>query len=397
MRRDHMKYLTLIRAIALLHQHQRPVKTARGVSYIEATREDIATADRLMEELLAPFARRTAAADAQAALADRSKWWTAANGFRFSRRDVRDHTGWGHTQLKIHLHRLEEMEYLAIHHGGRGQSFVYELNWSGSGRREAGVKTAPKRGDGGGWSASRNPHEQRSKRRFRSEIMKKAHIRGRDENSRTYPYRARRCCSKNTARICEAKNYSEYTIRVQRVHIGFFIDWAAERGITEPVEVTRTLLEQYRSHVFHYRKKNGEPLGFTSQQNRLVPLRIWFRWMAREHYILHNPASELELPRTGFRLPKAVLTAEEAEQILSQPNIDDPLGLRDRAILETLLLDRHAPLGAGALETVRPRHRARDRDHPPGQRQKGPQHSARRPRRAVGTKVSQEAGRAVPS
>ena len=53
MRRDHMKYLTLIRSIALLHQHQRPVKTARGVSYIEATREDIQTADRLMDELLA--------------------------------------------------------------------------------------------------------------------------------------------------------------------------------------------------------------------------------------------------------------------------------------------------------------------------------------------------------
>ena len=65
MRRDHMKYLTLIRAIALLHQHQRTVKTERGVSYIEATRDDIATADRLMKELLRAFARRTAAADAR--------------------------------------------------------------------------------------------------------------------------------------------------------------------------------------------------------------------------------------------------------------------------------------------------------------------------------------------
>jgi hypothetical protein len=47
--------------------------------------------------------------------------------FRFSRRDVREFTGWGDTQLKIHLHRLEEMEYLLVHRGGRGQSFVYEL------------------------------------------------------------------------------------------------------------------------------------------------------------------------------------------------------------------------------------------------------------------------------
>ncbi len=130
-------------------------------------------------------------------------------------------------------------------------------------------------------------------------------------------------------------NYSEYTIRTRRIHIGFFLRWCAERGITEPTEVTRTVLETYQRYVFHYRKKNGEPLAFTGQQDRLVPLRVWFRWMARHHHILHNPASEMEMPRLGFRLPKAVLTASEAEQILAQPDIRDPIGVRDRAILET--------------------------------------------------------------
>jgi integrase/recombinase XerD len=132
------------------------------------------------------------------------------------------------------------------------------------------------------------------------------------------------------------KNYSEYTIRSRRVHIGFFLRWCAERGISEPLEVTRPVLEAYQRHVFHYRKKNGEPLAFTGQQDRLVPLRVWFKWMARHHHILHNPASELEMPRLGFRLPKAVLTATEAEQIIAQPDTREPLGLRDRAILETL-------------------------------------------------------------
>ena len=54
-------------------------------------------------------------------------------GFRFSRRDVRLHTGWGDTQLRVHLHRLEELEYLLVHRGGRGQSFVYELVFDGQG------------------------------------------------------------------------------------------------------------------------------------------------------------------------------------------------------------------------------------------------------------------------
>jgi integrase/recombinase XerD len=132
------------------------------------------------------------------------------------------------------------------------------------------------------------------------------------------------------------RDYSEYTVRNRRVHIGYFLDWAFDRGVTEAVDVTRTVLEAYQRHVFHYRKKNGEPLGFNGQHDRIVPLRVWFKWMARQHHILHNPASELELPRLGIRLPKAVLTAAEAERILLQPDIQDALGLRDRAIMETL-------------------------------------------------------------
>lgn len=131
------------------------------------------------------------------------------------------------------------------------------------------------------------------------------------------------------------KNYSEYTIKGRRVHINFFLDWAIERGIAEPVEVTRTILERYQKHVFDYRKSNGEPLGFNGQHDRIVPLRVWFKWMARHHHILHNPASEIELPRTPQRLPRAVLSASEAEQIMLQTDIHAELGLRDRAILET--------------------------------------------------------------
>jgi integrase/recombinase XerD len=131
-------------------------------------------------------------------------------------------------------------------------------------------------------------------------------------------------------------NYSEYTIKNRRAHIGFFIDWCHDRGLAEPIEITRPILEHYQRNLFHYRQKNGNPLTFRSQLARLVPLRVWFRWMARQRHILHNPASELELPRIEHRLPKAVLSVAEIEQVLAQPNINDPLGLRDRALMETL-------------------------------------------------------------
>jgi integrase/recombinase XerD len=132
------------------------------------------------------------------------------------------------------------------------------------------------------------------------------------------------------------KNYSEYTVKNRKTHIGFFVEWCHDRGITEPTEVTRPILEHYQRYLFHYRQKNGNPLTFRSQLARLVPLRVWFRWMARQRHILHNPASELELPRMEHRLPKTVLTVGEMEQVLAQPDVNDPLGLRDRALMETL-------------------------------------------------------------
>lgn len=55
------------------------------------------------------------------------------NEVRFSRRAVREATAWGDTQLRVHLERLVAMEYVLIHRGSRGQSFVYELVYDGDG------------------------------------------------------------------------------------------------------------------------------------------------------------------------------------------------------------------------------------------------------------------------
>ncbi|MBV9083704.1 MAG: toprim domain-containing protein [Acidobacteriaceae bacterium] len=150
MRRDHMKFLTLIRAIAFLHQHQRPIKTESGISYIEATPEDIETAKELMDELmrrsldeLPPQTRKLLTLIEQMV--------NGREGFFFSRRDVRAYTGWGATQTRIHMDRLHELEYLVAHRGGRGQTFLYEYdgNLAGSERQLAGAK----RGQNAGLSA----------------------------------------------------------------------------------------------------------------------------------------------------------------------------------------------------------------------------------------------------
>lgn len=140
-RRDHEKYLTLIDAIALLHQHQRPIKStaaAQPIRYIEATLEDIALANRLAHEVLGrtldelpPQTRRLLKLVASMVEAQCAEHSIKRSDYRFSRRQVREHTRWGDTQLKIHLGRLVELEYLLVHRGGRGQSFEYELLYDG--------------------------------------------------------------------------------------------------------------------------------------------------------------------------------------------------------------------------------------------------------------------------
>jgi integrase/recombinase XerD len=132
------------------------------------------------------------------------------------------------------------------------------------------------------------------------------------------------------------RHYSERTVESQEAVLRPFLAWCAERGLTRPEDVTQPILERYQRHLYQRRKDNGRPLSFRSQRMRLQAVRAFFKWLARQHHIGSNPAAELELPKPERRLPKHVLTAAEAEDVLRQPDLADPLGLRDRAILETL-------------------------------------------------------------
>ena len=144
-RRDHKKYLTLIRSIALLHQYQREIKTTyfkgKPLQYVEVSLEDIATANQIAHEVLGrsldalpPQTRRLLQLiDAMVSEHCRT-FHLGRRDFRFGRREVREYTGWGDTQLKVHLQRLEAMEYLLTHRGGRGQRIVYELLYNREGQ-----------------------------------------------------------------------------------------------------------------------------------------------------------------------------------------------------------------------------------------------------------------------
>ena len=139
-RRDHMKFLTLIQAVTLLHQHQREIKTStedgETLEYIEATEADVKLAWELTNHVLVrslddvqPQTRRLLLLIDKMVTEECARLEIERLDYRFTRATVRRFTGWGDSQLKKHLSRLEDLEYLALHRGAPGQSFVYALNF----------------------------------------------------------------------------------------------------------------------------------------------------------------------------------------------------------------------------------------------------------------------------
>ena len=138
-RRDHVKYLTLIAAVTLLHQHQRPIKTTTHgttqVRYIETTPADITLANQLAHEVLGrsldelpPGTRRLLDA-LHAHITTRCETEGLDRDLiRFTRRQLREALGFGDTQLKVHLARLVDLE-LVVPHRLEAGGFCYELAW----------------------------------------------------------------------------------------------------------------------------------------------------------------------------------------------------------------------------------------------------------------------------
>lgn len=180
----------------------------------------------------------------------------------------------------------------------------------------------------------------------------------------------------------EVRNYAGATVLATESSLRLFSEWAHDRDITRPSEVTKPVLESYQRWLFYYRKRSGKALTFATQRVQLQKLRGYFKWLSRQNAIPSNPASELELPRIERRLPRAILSEREVERVLMQADLTDALGLRDRAMMEVLYstgIRRHELAGLELFDvaedrgtlTVRQGKGKKDRVVPIGERALG--------------------------
>lgn len=131
-------------------------------------------------------------------------------------------------------------------------------------------------------------------------------------------------------------HYATETVVTRRRSLRTFVAWANERGILDPREVTKPMLERYQRHLYYYRKEDGSALVAGTQVNLLRAVKTFFKWAARENHILYNPASELDIPKVQKHLPRNILTVDEVAAMLNETDTTSIYGVRDRAMLELL-------------------------------------------------------------
>jgi integrase/recombinase XerD len=118
-------------------------------------------------------------------------------------------------------------------------------------------------------------------------------------------------------------------------HVSRFLAWMEARGVAI-VAVRTEDLRAYQSEMLSRRKADGRLYTSGHHTNRVKALKSFFGFLYRRSFLLHDPAAALEFPRQEKRLPRTILTPQEARRIVEAPGSRSPWELRDRAILETL-------------------------------------------------------------
>jgi integrase/recombinase XerD len=132
-----------------------------------------------------------------------------------------------------------------------------------------------------------------------------------------------------------ALRYGVRTAVEYLAHVRAFFSWLDRKKLTL-TSLRRQDLQAYQTDLFAFRKKDGKPYSVGFQVNRFSALKSFFGFLVRRRIILSDPTAGLERPRLETRLPRAILSPVEARKLVEAPDTETPLGLRDRAIMETL-------------------------------------------------------------
>ena len=133
-----------------------------------------------------------------------------------------------------------------------------------------------------------------------------------------------------------SRGFSKTTQHNRKRYLAVYFNWLLSEGITDLTLITADVLSAYMKAVSQRRQRNGAPLGSRTMNTIVIHVLLFTRWMFDSGKILHDPSLLVDPPKVPKTLPRAVLSANEAQRILTRPDTQTLYGIRDRAILETL-------------------------------------------------------------
>jgi len=132
------------------------------------------------------------------------------------------------------------------------------------------------------------------------------------------------------------KGCSPLTIREYRHYLKRFHNWVTENSpTTKPEDITLEIVRNYRLYLAHLHARDGIPLERVTQSYHIVALRAFLRYLLVQRDIHTLSPDKIELPKQSSR-SIAFLNPEQVERLLNSPQVSNIIGLRDKAILETL-------------------------------------------------------------
>ena len=127
------------------------------------------------------------------------------------------------------------------------------------------------------------------------------------------------------------RGLSEHTVAAYRRDLASYVGWLTEQGIDSTDDIDPRTVSAFIAD----RAGADPPPASTSLARLQSAVRGWHRFLVMEGIETDDPTGRLRPPKAPQRLPKA-LTVEQVERLLAAPSADEPIGLRDRALLELL-------------------------------------------------------------
>ena len=132
------------------------------------------------------------------------------------------------------------------------------------------------------------------------------------------------------------KNYSQLTIRQYSHYLARFLEWLAEKSLSsKPEQLNMEIIRKYRLHLSRMYNKRDQRLSKVTQNYHIIALRSFLRYALVKRDINTVSPEKIDLPKQNTR-SITFLNLEQITKMLASPDISKEIGLRDKAILETL-------------------------------------------------------------